>query len=173
MNLVLTKKRKVTRKVCGQDIAIVPYIDSKKKQYIIDKTLEYYKSSDTADGNYTKIICELRANFDTIVILSNTNVTISQDDTYDDMVASGLIDVVRGSIINYDEVYSDAMNIVSILKISEMIPTPDSIDGGLTKLVDLIDGMDDDQKKNFEIFTKAAMANSANASILKSVKGGN
>ena len=49
------------------------------------------------------------------------------EDNYEDMLGSGLIDVVRDAVYNYDEVYNDAMLVLSMLKIASILPQVDSM----------------------------------------------
>ena len=172
MRLEFTKKRKLTRKVCGQEITIVPYIDIAKKQVIIEKLTSYFQESIENEEAYGKIICEMRANYDVLVIKLNTDVEILPEDSYEDLASSGLIDVVRESVFNYDEVYNDAAIVLSMLKLASILPQADSIGDTFTKLADVLENMDDKQKANFEIFIKAAMANAANTEIMRSAKAG-
>lgn len=172
MRLDFTKKRKLSRKVCGQDVSIVPYIDTAKKRLIIEKLVSYFQESLDAGDEYDKVVCETRGNYDVLVIKLNTDVEILPEDNYEDMLSSGLIDVVRDSIYNYDEVYNDAMLIMSMLKIVSILPQLDSMNDVFAGLSDTLNNMDEKQKNNFEIFTKAAMANAANTAIMKSAKAG-
>ena len=170
MNIKLTNKRKITRKVCGQDVVIVPYINSSKKKFIIEKLISYYNESSVLGEEYSQIVCELRANYDVLVLELNTEVGVSTDDSYEDMVSSGLIDELRRSVFNYDEVFNDAMLVVSMLKMETILPSIDSFDNIFGGLTDAMENMDDKQKENLELFVKAAMANTANTAIMKSLK---
>lgn len=172
MRIDFTKKRKLSRKVCGQEISIVPYIDTGKKRLIIEKLITYFQESLDAGNEYYEIICEMRGNYDVLVIQSNTDVEILPDDNYEDMLSSGLIDVVRTAVYNYDEVYDDAMIVLSMLKISSILPQVDSMNDIFSKLANSLENMDDKQKSNLEIFAKAAMANAANTAIMRSAKNG-
>ena len=172
MRIDFTKKRKLSRKVCGQEISIVPYIDTSKKRLIIEKLITYFQESLDAGNKYYEIICETRGNYDVLVIQSNTDVEILPDDNYEDMLSSGLIDVVRTAVYNYDEVYDDAMIVLSMLKISSILPQVDSMNDIFSKLANSLENMDDKQKSNLEIFAKAAMANAANTAIMRSAKNG-
>lgn len=172
MRLDFTKKRKLSRKVCGQDVSIVPYIDTAKKRLIIEKLVSYFQESLDAGDEYDKVVCETRGNYDVLVIKLNTDVEILPEDNYEDMLSSGLIDVVRDSIYNYDEVYNDAMLIMSMLKIVSILPQIDSMNDVFAGLSDTLNNMDEKQKNNFEIFTKAAMANAANTAIMRAAKTG-
>jgi hypothetical protein len=172
MRIDFTKKRKLSRKVCGQEISIVPYIDTSKKRLIIEKLITYFQESLDAGNEYYEIICETRGNYDVLVIQLNTDVEILPDDSYEDMLSSGLIDVVRTAVYNYDEVYDDAMIVLSMLKISSILPQVDSMNDIFSKLTNSLENMDDKQKSNLEIFAKAAMANAANTAIMRSAKNG-
>lgn len=172
MRLDFTKKRKVSRKVCGQEISVVPYIDTAKKRLVIEKLISYFQESLDAGEEYDKIICEVRGNYDVLVIKLNTDVDILPEDNYEDMLSSGLIDVVRSAVYNYDEVYNDAMLVISMLKIASILPQVDSMNDIFSKLANSLENMDDKQKSNLEIFAKAAMANAANTAIMRSVKNG-
>ena len=172
MRLDFTKKRKLSRKVCGQEISIVPYIDTAKKKFIIEKLVSYFQESLDAGDEYDKVICEMRGNYDVLVIKLNTDVDILPEDNYEDMLGSGLIDVVRDAVYNYDEVYNDAMLVLSMLKIASILPQVDSMNDVFSNLASSLENMDDEQKSNLEIFAKAAMANAANTAIMKSAKTG-
>lgn len=172
MRLDFTKKRKVSRKVCGQEISVVPYIDTAKKRLVIEKLISYFQESLDAGEEYDKIICEVRGNYDVLVIKLNTDVDILPEDNYEDMLSSGLIDVVRSAVYNYDEVYNDAMLVISMLKIASILPQVDSMNDIFGNLANSLENMDDEQKSNLEIFAKAAMANAANTAIMKSAKTG-
>jgi hypothetical protein len=170
MNFKLNTKRKITRKVCGQDVVVVPYINSAKKKFIIEKLISYYNESSGLGEEYSEIVCELRANYDVLVLGLNTDVGVSTEDSYEDMVSSGLIDELRRSVFNYDEVFNDAMLVVSMLKMETILPSVDSFDNIFGGLTDAMENMDDNQKNNLEIFVKAAMANSANTAIMQAAK---
>lgn len=172
MRLELNKKRKLTRKVCGQDITIVPYIDIVKKQIILDKLVSYFQDAKENEEDYNRIICETRANYDVLVIKLNTDVEILPEDIYEDMISSGLIETVREAIYNYDEVYEDAMLVISILKLASMLPQVDSMGDMFGSLGNMLENMDDNQKNNLEILAKAAMANAANTAVMRSAKAG-
>ena len=88
----------------------------RKKRFIIEKLVSYFQESLDAGDEYDKIICEMRGNYDVLVIKLNTDVDILPEDNYEDMLGSGLIDVVRDAVYNYDEVYNDAMMVLSMLK---------------------------------------------------------
>lgn len=171
MNIKLNKKRTITRKICGQDVKITPYIDSTKKQLIMNKMLEYFNESNTNDIDYSRVICELRANYDVLVLEMNTDIEVDKEDSYEDMVSSGLVNELRQSIINYDEVYFDTMLVVSTMKMSKLIPSVESFDGMFKTLANELENMSPDQKSNLDTFVKAAMANSTNSMLLKSLKG--
>lgn len=170
MKLDLKKKRKLKRKICGKEISIVPYITVAKKQFIIEKLMSYFQESLDSGDEYSKIICEARGNYDVLVTKLNTDVELSPDDKYEDILCSGLIDVIRGAIYNYKEVYEDAMNVLSIIKLTSVLPQVDSMNDVFENLASTLENMDDEQRNNFEIFTKAAMANEANTAIMKSAK---
>lgn len=172
MRIDFTKKRKLSRKVCGQEISIVPYIDTSKKRLIIEKLITYFQESLDAGDEYDKIICEMRGNYDVLVIQLNTDVEILPEDNYEDMLSSGLIDIVRSAVYNYDEVYNDAMLVLSMLKIASILPQVDSMNDIFGNLANSLENMDDKQKSNLEIFAKAAMANAANTAIMQSAKSG-
>lgn len=171
MNIKLNKKRTITRKVCGQDVKITPYIDSAKKQFIMNKMLEYFNESGADGKTYSRIVCELRANYDALILETNTDIEVNKEDSYEDMVSSGLIDELRKAVINYDEVYFDTMLVISTAKMSELIPSAESFDGIFENVSNELENMSPEQKANLDTFVKAAMANSTNSMLLKSYKG--
>ena len=166
MKLSLNKKRKTTKKICEQSFSIVPYIDTSKKQFILSKLLEYYNEIKEDDIGY--IICSIRAQIDSLIIAIVTDIEMDENTDYETMLSSGLIDMIRKTVTNYDEIYQDALFLIQTTKLSEMFP---DIGGVFSTLTDTLNNMSPEQKENFELIMRASLANSASNSILKSVMG--
>jgi len=166
MKLNLNNKRKLTRTINGQSFSVVPYIDTTKKQFILTKVLEYYEEMTGEDFQY--VVCTLRAEIDTLIIKIVTDIEFDEDTSYDKLLSSGLINVVRDSVINYDEIYQDALFVIQTTKIASLFP---DIDGVFDKVASTLNNMSPEQKENFEVITRASLANSASNSILKNLMG--
>ena len=45
MKLILNKKRKIKKTICGQEFSLVPYINLSQKEFILNKLFEYYEEN--------------------------------------------------------------------------------------------------------------------------------
>lgn len=165
MKLNLSKKRKSKKTINGQEFYVIPYVSVSAKRFILSKLEEYYSSEQI---NLVDDVCSFRADLDVLVISSNTDIELSENDKYEDLVESGLIDVVRKSVLNYDEIYQDASFLIQCIKLSKMFP---DLESTLTSVPKMLDEMSPEQKERLELVAKAAIANSAGNSILNVVKG--
>lgn len=166
MKLKLNKKRKSTKTICEQTFSVIPYVDTSKKQFVLSKLLEYYNG--IKDGDFGFVICSLRAQLDCLIVAVTTDVDLDENDDYELLLSSGFIDIVRKSVINYEEVYQDALFFIQMEKLSELFP---DVNGVFDKLSSTLNNMSPEQKENFELITRASLANSASNSILKSIMG--
>lgn len=168
MKLNLTNKRKLTKKINGQEFTVEQYIPVQIKKFIISKLLEYYR--DIKEKNLEDIVCDIRANLDVMVLAFATNIETDENTKYEDLLDSGLIDIVRKSIYNYEELYQDATYVILMDRMSFTLP---DIGEAIKSIPDELEKMSPEQKNMLEIIAKASLANSANTSIMNIVKGDN
>lgn len=168
MKIKLNKKRKVTRTICSQTFSLVPYINLSQKEYILNKLVEYYNES--KEESFTKLIMELRANLDVLVLQAVTDIEVDEDSSYEDMISSGLIELIKKSIINYDEIYQDAFYFLQTTKLMSLLPDTKSLTDSFSSLPKMFENMSSEQKENLNMVVKASLANSASNSILGAIK---
>ena len=170
MKLILNKKKKIKKTICGQEFSLIPYVNTAQKDFIINKLLEYYEGSKNED--FVQLVLELRANLDVLIIKATTDIEVDKDSSYEDMVSSGLIDLIRGSVINYEEIYQDAFYTLQVNRISSLLPSESSLAESFNALPKMLENMSPEQQKNLEMVVKASLANSASNAILGGIKGG-
>jgi hypothetical protein len=158
MKLQLNSKRKIKKTICGQEFTLTQYITSEQKSYIIEKILDYY--NEIKEETLSSVVCDLRANFDVLILLSTTDIEINKDDQYDDMIASGLIDLIRKSVINYDEVYQDTFYVVQVTRLASLFPDTSNLFDSIKELPEMFEKMSPEQKENLELVLRASLANS-------------
>jgi len=135
MKLNLNKKKKITRKLGEQSFYITPYVNLYQKNFILNKLLEFYNDA-KSEGDFVNYILEVRCNLDVMIITAITDIELDETVKYDDLVSSGLIDIIRKTVINYDEIYQDAMFMINVIKTFESMPTEKSLTESLSKSFD-------------------------------------
>lgn len=170
MKLDLNKKRKVTKKICGQEFSLIPYVNLSQKDFILNKLSEYYEESKEED--FTQLILEIRANLDILIIKATTDIEIDKESSYEDMITSGLIDLIRKSVINYEEVYQDAFYLLQVSRISSLLPNEKSLTDSFNSIPKMFENMSPDEKENLDMIVRASLANSTSNAILSDIKGG-
>jgi len=160
MKLNLNKKRKVIRKLGDNSFSVVPYVTLYQKDYILEKLLEYYNESKEAKG-FAKYVLEFRANLDVMIINATTDIETEGLD-YDDLVSSGLIDLIRKTVINYDEIYQDAQFILNVTKMSEIFPSMEDLEKSFSQIPEVLKNMSPEQTERLNM-----MANAAGGKVVK------
>lgn len=166
MKLNLNKKKKISRKIGEQSFSVVPYVDLAKKSFILDELIQYYNNSKEVD-NFTKNLLEYRANFDILILKAVTDIEITEEDNYEDMISSGLIDIIRKTVINYDEIYQDALFMLECSKLAGLISKLD-VGDILNDLPKFLDNMSPETLERLQMVEKVT----AKDAVLKAVKGG-
>jgi len=170
MKLELNNKRKCKKSICGQEFSLIPYVNLSQKNFILNKLLEYYEEG--KDESFVQLILELRADLDILIIKSVTDIEIDEESSYEDLVSSGLIDLIRKSVINYDEIYQDAFYVLQVNRICGLLPDEKSLAESFNALPKMFESMSPEQQKNLDMVVKASLANSASNAILSGIRGG-
>lgn len=170
MKLILNKKRKIKKTICGQEFSLTPFVDISQKNFILSKLLEYYDAS--KNESFVQLVLELRANLDILILKSTTDIDVDEESDYEDMVTSGLINLIRESVINYDEIYQDAFYVLQVNRISSLLPDEKSLAESFNALPKMFESMSPEQQKNLDMVVKASLANSASNAILGGIRGG-
>lgn len=170
MKLSLNSKRKIKKTICGQEFSLTPFVNLSQKSFIIEKILKYYE--DGKNESFVQLVLELRANLDVLIIKATTDIEIDENSVYEDLVSSGLVDLIRKSVINYEEIYQDAFYTLQVNRISSLLPNENSLAESFSALPKMLENMSPEQQKNLEMVVKASLANSASNAILGGIKGG-
>lgn len=165
MKLNLNKKKKVTRKLGEQSFSVVPYISLSQKEFILDKLIEFYNDSKT--NNETKYLLELRANLDILVISATTDIELDESD-YEDLVSSGLINLIRKTVINYDEIYQDALFMIQATRFADLMKNLESDNDIFNDLPKFLDNLSPEQIDRLNMVGKITEKDA----VLKAVRGG-
>jgi len=162
MKLNLNKKKKITRKLGEQSFQITPYINLYQKNFILNKLLEFYNDA-KSEGDFVNYILEVRCNLDVMIITAITDIELDETVKYDDLVSSGLIDIIRKTVINYDEIYQDAMFMINVIKTFESMPTEKSLTESLSKSFDDLskfsENMTPETSNRLEMIARVGMGN--------------
>jgi len=170
MKIKFNSKRKIKKTICGQEFSLTPFVDLSQKNFILNKLLEYYE--DGKEESFIQLVLELRANLDVLVIKATTDIEIDEESSYEGMLSSGLIDLIRTSVINYDEIYQDAFYVLQVNRISSLLPDEKSLAESFNALPKMFESMSPEQQKNLDMVVKASLANSASNAILGGIRGG-
>lgn len=166
MKLNLNKKKKVTRKLGDQSFFVNPYVSLFQKDFILNKLLEYYNES-KAKEDFLQNLLEFRANFDVLVISAVTDIEIEGTE-YEDLVTSGLIDILRKTVINYEEIYQDALFMLESVRIADLMPNLESLSDTFNELPKMLEAMSPEQVERLKMVENVT----ANDAVLRAVKGG-
>ena len=171
MKLNLNKKKKITRKLGEQAFHITPYINLYQKNFILNKLLEFYNDS-KVKGDFVNYILEVRCNLDVMVLEAVTDIELDETVKYDDLLSSGLLDIVQEAVINYNEIYQDAMFMINIIKTFDAMPNEETLTKSLSNSFDELskfsENMPPDMLERLDMITRVGMGNTN----VGGVKGG-
>lgn len=170
MKLILNKKRKIKKTICGQEFSLVPYINLSQKEFILNKLFEYYEEN--SEDSFVNLISGFRAILDALIVKAITDIETDGLE-YDDMLSSGLIELIRKSVINYEEIMQDSFYFLQLNLLGKLLPNEKSLMESFSEIPKMFESMSPEQQKNLEMVVKASLANSASNAILGGVKGGN
>ena len=127
-------------KINGIKFTLRPYISAQDIEIINDLCVkEFLKDFDKENGSF-KQFPHIRIKFDIIVLNSCTNIDF-EGWTYDDAISSGLMDVVRKNIFNYEEVFNlitkniELLNVTNYLKnIALALPSEEKMKANISEL---------------------------------------
>jgi hypothetical protein len=105
----------------GQKFKVNPIINNENKLYIYSEIERCYNERIKEKEAGIPLNMGLSADLDVIVCSLQTNVDLT-DVSYDDMVSSGFISLVKGNIYNYNEVKDDVNSLIFSLRLESMIP---------------------------------------------------
>jgi hypothetical protein len=94
-----------------------------------------------------------------MIISATTDIELDETVKYDALLSSGLIDIVRDTVINYDELYQDAMFMLNVVKMSEIMPNVESLNGLFNELPDLLKSMPPEEVERLEMMARVGMSN--------------
>ena len=166
MKLNLNKKRKSTKTICGQEFFLTPYVNLSQKEFILNKLFEYYEEN--ANDSFVELISGFRAILDALVIKATTDID-TEGLEYDDMLSSGLIELIRKSVINYEEIMQDSFYFLQISLLGKLLPNEKSLMESFNELPKMFESI---SPENLEMVVRASLANSASNAIFGGVKGG-
>ena len=169
MKIELNSKRKVKKVICGQEFSLTPYVNLSQKEFILNKLFEYYEEN--ANDSFVELISGFRAILDALIIKAITDID-TEGLEYDDMLSSGLIELVRKSVINYEEIMQDSFYFLQLNLLGKLLPNEKSLAESFNALPKMFESMSPEQQKNLELVVKASLANSASNAILGGIKGG-
>ena len=170
MKMILNKKRKIKKTICGQEFSLVPYINLSQKEFILNKLFEYYEEN--SEDSFVNLISGFRAILDALIVKAITDIETDGLE-YDDMLSSGLIELIRKSVINYEEIMQDSFYFLQLNLLGKLLPNEKSLMESFSEIPKMFESMSPEQQKNLEMVVKASLANSASNAILGGVKGGN
>lgn len=170
MKLILNKKRKIKKTICGQEFSLVPYINLSQKEFILNKLFEYYEEN--SEDSFVNLISGFRAILDALIVKAITDIETDGLE-YDDMLSSGLIELIRKSVINYEEIMQDSFYFLQLNLLGKLLPNEKSLMESFSEIPKMFESMSPEQQKNLEMVVKASLANSASNAILGGFKGGN
>jgi hypothetical protein len=170
MKLILNKKRKIKKTICGQEFSLVPYINLSQKEFILNKLFEYYEEN--SEDSFVNLISGFRAILDALIVKAITDIETDGLE-YDDMLSSGLIELIRKSVINYEEIMQDSFYFLQLNLLGKLLPNEKSLMESFSEIPKMFENMSPEQQKNLEMVVKASLANSASNAILGGIKGGN
>lgn len=124
----------------GIRFSIRPYISAQDIEIINDLCVkEFLKNIDKDEGVFANFP-HIRIKFDIIVLNTCTDVDF-EGWTYDNVISSGLMQIVRKNIFNYDEVFSlitkniELLNVTNCLKnIALALPSEDKMQANISEL---------------------------------------
>jgi hypothetical protein len=169
MKLILNKKRKIKKTICGQEFSLVPYINLSQKEFILNKLFEYYEEN--SEDSFVNLISGFRAILDALIVKAITDIETDGLE-YDDMLSSGLIELIRKSVINYEEIMQDSFYFLQLNLLGKLLPNEKSLMESFSEIPKMFESMSPEQQKNLEMVVKASLANSASNAILGGIKGG-
>lgn len=169
MKLILNKKRKIKKTICGQEFSLVPYINLSQKEFILNKLFEYYEEN--SEDSFVDLISGFRAILDALIVKAITDIETDGLE-YDDMLSSGLIELIRKSVINYEEIMQDSFYFLQLNLLGKLLPNEKSLMESFSEIPKMFESMSPEQQKNLEMVVKASLANSASNAILGGIKGG-
>jgi hypothetical protein len=163
MKLILNKKRKIKKTICGQEFSLVPYINLSQKEFILNKLFEYYEEN--SEDSFVNLISGFRAILDALIVKAITDIETDGLE-YDDMLSSGLIELIRKSVINYEEIMQDSFYFLQLNLLGKLLPNEKSLMESFSEIPKMFESMSPEQQKNLEMVVKASLANSASNAIL-------
>lgn len=169
MKLILNKKRKIKKTICGQEFSLVPYINLSQKEFILNKLFEYYEEN--SEDSFVNLISGFRAILDALIVKAITDIETDGLE-YDDMLSSGLIELIKKSVINYEEIMQDSFYFLQLNLLGKLLPNEKSLMESFSEIPKMFENMSPEQQKNLEMVVKASLANSASNAILGGIKGG-
>lgn len=160
MILKLNKKRKVKRKICGQEVEFIPYVDMGQKKYILDSIVESTrKRLDNDSSDFTFLVTTAYMTLDFLLLNAVTEVENSVDE-YQEMVSSGLIETLHDAVTNYNDLKSSVDCVLYLCYLEKIIPSAGDLSRDLESLNDFMNNMTEEQRSNFDIISSAAIKNS-------------
>lgn len=144
------KKRRITKKIGDQSFKIKPFITIDEKEYILNEICKSFNSRLEENEEASYIIAGIQADLDVLVCSICTNVDLS-DIEYETIYNSEFIPMVKENIINYKDIEQSCNSMITILRISSLLPD-------LTKMTEGFDIkkiLDGKTKKEIEEFTKS------------------
>jgi len=169
MKIELNSKRKIKKTICGQEFSLVPYVNLSQKEFILNKLFEYYEENN--EDSFVDLISGFRAILDALIVKATTDIETDGLE-YDDMLSSGLIELIRKSVINYEEIMQDSFYFLQLKLLGKLLPNEKSLMESFNEIPKMFESMSPEQQKNLEMVVKASLANSASNAILGGIKGG-
>lgn len=122
--LKFPKKHKKNVKFGSQVFSVTPFISVSQKQWILEKLyLDYQILLEENQGNYI-MITELGAKLDILLAICVTELGVVDFDKYDyeTLLLSGFFDVLKNSVVNYEDVRASMYAMINLLHIEKSLP---------------------------------------------------
>lgn len=170
--LNLSKKRKLKRKINGQEFEIVPYVNMAQKKTILDTIVDGTNTRmEENKTDFSFLVTTAYMTMDILLISMLTDIDNGVDD-YESMVESGLIDMVHGAITNFSDIRASVDAVLYLCYICKSVPSYGNIQQDIVRLKDFMNGMSDEQKKNLETIAKITTNKNIIAAITSGKNGG-
>lgn len=121
IKLNFKSKRRVTKKIGDQSFKIKPFISLSEKEYILNAICESFNSRIESGEDISCLISGIQADLDMLICTMCTNVDLEGIE-YENIYNSEFIPMVKESIINYKDVEQSCNNMITILRISTLLP---------------------------------------------------
>lgn len=170
--LNLNKKRKLKKKINGQEFEIVPYVSMAQKRVILDAIVAGTDSRmDENKSDFSFLVTTAYMTMDVLLVNMLTDIDNGADD-YEKMVSSGLIEIIHNSITNFDDIRASVDATLYLCYICKSVPSYGNIQQDIARLRDFMNGMTDEQKKNLETIAKITTSQNILSNITKNKNGG-